>query len=132
VQTKDNAKKLRRSQTPEELKLWNRLKNGRLAEYKFRRQVTIDNFIVDFCCFKERLIIELDGQPHRESKLNDKHRDEYLKSQGFTVIRFWDGQIQGDFEKILNIIISALESPSSGLRPPSPVKGEGKNEKYET
>ena len=119
--TKDNANKLRKSQTPEEQLLWNRLKDRRLGEYKFRRQVTLDNFIVDFCCFEKRLVIELDGHPHLERKANDFLRDNYLKSQGFRVFRIWNSDIQKNIENVLDKILFALESPSSGaIAPPSP------------
>ena len=57
---------------------------------KFRRQYSIDNFIVDFCCPSEKLIIELDGAPHGEYyKIHqDEKRDQYLESLGFYVMRF--------------------------------------------
>jgi len=94
---------------------------------------------VDFCCFEKRVVIELDGFHHRLNKENDYTRDKYLHNQNFTIIRIWNSQIRNNLEKILNIIIIALETPSSGrsahnnrlagaVRPPSPVKGEGNNE----
>ena len=130
MQARDNANKLRKTQTPEERLLWKRLKDRRLGIYKFRRQVPIDHVIVDFCCFKSRLIIELDGYSHKNTKIEDYSRDKYLKSQGFTIIRVWNSEIKRDIEKVIGKIIASLEPPSSGaVAPPSPVKGEGKSEK---
>ena len=123
-----NAKKLRKLQTPEEKILWERIKNRRLGNYKFRRQAIIDLLIVDFCCFEKRLVIELDGFGHRKNKPIDMNRDRYLKSQGFRIIRLWNSEIDQNLEKTINKILVALESPSSGaVAPPSPVKGEGQN-----
>jgi len=122
MQTKDNAKKLRKFQTPEEQLVWKRLKNSRLGKYKFRRQVTIDSIIVDFCCFEKRLIIELDGNPHKGNKTTDLVRDNYLKSQGFKVIRIWNSEIQKDIEKVIDKIIDELETPSSVPRSLKPLQ----------
>jgi very-short-patch-repair endonuclease len=81
---------LRNRSTSAEAALWNILKSKNLDGRKFRRQYSIDNYIVDFCCPSEKLIIELDGDPHGEyHKIEeDKNRDKYIESLGFTVIRF--------------------------------------------
>jgi very-short-patch-repair endonuclease len=81
---------LRNSSTSAESTLWDSLKSKNLDGRKFRRQYSIGSYIVDFCCPSERLIIELDGDPHGEyHKIEqDKNRDKYLESLGFTVLRF--------------------------------------------
>jgi very-short-patch-repair endonuclease len=81
---------LRNRSTSAEAALWNILKTRNLDGRKFRRQYSIDNYIVDFCCSSEILIIELDGAPHGEyHKIQeDENRDKYIESLGFTVIRF--------------------------------------------
>ena len=81
---------LRNSSTSAEAALWNILKSRNLDGRKFRRQYSIDNYIVDFCCPSEKLIIELDGAPHGEYHRiqEDENRDKYIESLGFTVIRF--------------------------------------------
>ena len=81
---------LRNRSTSAEATFWERLKSRKLDGRKFRRQYSIDNFIVDFCCPSEKLIIELDGDPHGEyNKIQeDKNRDKYLENLGFTVLRF--------------------------------------------
>ncbi len=81
---------LRNRSTSAEAALWDILKAKNLDGSKFRRQHSIGNYIVDFYCPSEKLIIELDGDPHGEyHKINkDENRDKYLESLGFTVIRF--------------------------------------------
>ena len=75
---------LRNRSTSAEAELWNILKSKNLYGRKFRRQHSIGNYIVDFCCPSEKLIIELDGDPHGEyHKIEeDKNRDKYMKSLG--------------------------------------------------
>ena len=81
---------LRNKATSAEAALWDILKSRQLEGRKFRRQYSIGNYIVDFCCPSEKLIIELDGDPHGEyHKIQlDENRDKYLVSLGFTVLRF--------------------------------------------
>jgi very-short-patch-repair endonuclease len=81
---------LRNNATSAEAALWDILKSKQLDRKKFRRQYSIGNYIVDFCCPSEKLIIELDGDPHSEYHRiqKDEKRDKYLESLGFTVLRF--------------------------------------------
>ena len=86
----NKAKSLRSDMTKEEVKLWNLLRAKRFDNCKFRRQVLIGNYIVDFVCIKEKLVIELDGGQHTENgvKKYDLARTRYLESQGYKVLRF--------------------------------------------
>src|SRR3989339_304284 len=81
---------LRNTSTSAEAELWEELKSKKLEGRKFRRQYSINSYIVDFCCPSEKLIIELDGDPHGEyHKIQeDEIRDNYLEGFGFTVLRF--------------------------------------------
>ena len=81
---------LRNKATSAEAALWHILKSKQLEGRKFRRQYSIGSYIVDFCCPSEKLIIELDGDPHGEYKKiqEDEIRDKYLESLGFNVLRF--------------------------------------------
>jgi len=81
---------LRNKSTSAEAALWNILKSKKLDLRKFRRQHSIGNYIVDFFCASEKLIIELDGNPHGAyHKIEkDENRDKYLEGFGFTVLRF--------------------------------------------
>ena len=87
---KDRTKDLRNNLTPAEAKLWTLLKNGALNGRKFRRQHSIQNYIVDFYCPSEKLIIELDGQGHfnTDKAILDADRDKNLMALGNTILRF--------------------------------------------
>jgi very-short-patch-repair endonuclease len=97
---------LRNRSTSVEAELWDILKSKNLDGRKFRRQHSIGNYIVDFCCPSEKLIIELDGDPHGEyHKIEeDKNRDKYLESLGFTVLRFENRFVFQDPEYLKNEI----------------------------
>ena len=83
-------KKLRKSLTPAEAFLWRHIQNRKLEGRKFRRQHSIENYIADFYCPEEKLVIELDGQGHfNEVARNfDRVRTETLNNLGIEVIRF--------------------------------------------
>ena len=125
------AKALRASATDAEIKIWQLLRSRRLASMKFRRQVPIGPWIVDFVSFEHRLIIEADGSQHAESE-NDKRRDWDLSERGFRVLRFWNNDILTRSQAVLEMIFdAAAPSPSpvcapDGAHPPSPTRGEGK------
>jgi very-short-patch-repair endonuclease len=87
---KPNRIALRNKSTSAEASLWNILKNKQLDNRKFRRQHSIGNYIVDFYCPSERLIIELDGDSHGDyiQIQKDIERDEILKGLGYSIIRF--------------------------------------------
>jgi very-short-patch-repair endonuclease len=115
-----HAKRMRSEQTPGEHRLWQILRAKRLASVKFKRQVPIDGYIVDFACLQQRLIIEVDGGQHNESA-RDALRDAYLKSRGFNVLRFWNDEIFNNEEGVLQTVLAALDTP---LPNPSPAEGE--------
>lgn len=96
------ARKLRKKMTDAEFKLWCHIRNNQLG-VKFRRQFTIDDYIVDFCCLESRLVIEIDGGKHADLK-TDRLRDEYLRSQGFKVLRFWNSDVLQNIEGVLSEI----------------------------
>jgi very-short-patch-repair endonuclease len=85
------AKNLRNNLTQAEKHLWYVLRVENLG-VKFRRQAPIGKYIVDFVAYEKKLVIELDGGQHYESE-DDKVRDEWLQSQGFTVVRFWNNEV---------------------------------------
>ena len=82
---RNRAKALRRESTDAEKALWRILRDRRLSMLKFRRQVPIDPYIVDFVCFERRLIIEADGSQHAENP-RDEVRDAFLGGQGFQIL----------------------------------------------
>ncbi len=81
------ARSVRRLPTDAERRMWSFLRDRRPGEAKFRRQEPMGRYIVDFVCFDRRLVIEVDGGQHTESKA-DAARDAWLQDRGFTVMRF--------------------------------------------
>src|SRR5580765_2017448 len=84
------ARGLRHQQTDAEEKLWRRIRNQHFSGFKFRRQFPIGPYFADFCCIKSRLIVEVDGMHHTQMREDDANRTEYLVSQGYLVLRFWN------------------------------------------
>jgi 5-methyltetrahydrofolate--homocysteine methyltransferase len=123
------AKELRRRQTEAEKRLWFKLRDNQVCGLKFRRQETIGNYIVDFVNFENKLVIEIDGSPHQkiETKRNDRQRTEWLKSEGFRVVRFWNSTVTNNLDGVVKKIIrETILHPH--LRLPqettSPIEGE--------
>ena len=79
-------------------------------------------YIVDFVCVERRLVIEIDGGQHSEQVAYDQRRDEWLRSQGYTVLRFWNNEVMQQLEGVLEKIRCSL-SLSPGPSPTS-VRGE--------
>jgi very-short-patch-repair endonuclease len=86
---RNHARRLRVSQTDAETKLWRLLRGRRFVGFKFRRQVPFRNYILDFVCFEARLVVEIDGSQHAESK-SDAIRDAMLRREGFQIKRYWN------------------------------------------
>ena len=97
---------LRNNSTSAESALWNQLKSKNLEGRKFRRQQSIGNYIVDFYCPSEKLIVELDGDPHGDpiQIQKDITRDKYLEELEFTVLRFENRFVFQEQEIVLNEI----------------------------
>ena len=104
------ARRLRRDQTEAEKKLWTRLRARRFANFRFRRQFPIGNFIADFACPNARLVIELDGGRHIDTVARDAWRTKLIEQRGYRVIRFWDAEVLIDIEVVLQRIAQALQT----------------------
>jgi len=119
---------MRRDMTDAEKTLWRLLRAKRLDDGKFRRQLPIGPFIVDFACPSKRLVIEADGSQHAECAY-DGRRDAWLGSQGWRVLRFWNRDILTNHEGVWRSIAAALATPlpptNARWAPPSPARGEG-------
>jgi very-short-patch-repair endonuclease len=104
------APPLRNRSTSAEAALWEMLKSRKLEGRKFRRQHSIGNYIVDFCCPSEKLIIELNENPHGEyhNILKDEIRDTYLESLRFTVLRFENRFVFQEPEYLRSEIIKVI------------------------
>jgi very-short-patch-repair endonuclease len=130
------AKALRAEATDAEIALWRLLRSRRLADMKFRRQVPIGPWSLDFVSFEQRLVVEADGSQHAESEY-DGRRDDNLSERGFRVLRFWNNDILMRPQSVMELIVDVVaRSPSpvcapGGAHPPSPTRGEGKEAKSE-
>ncbi len=111
-------KKIRKKVTPAEAVLWKHIKSEKLEGIKFRRQYSIDNYILDFYYPKYKLAVELDGMPHFSEKgiINDEERDKYLKSFGIQVLRFENDLIMKRLETVLSFILEEIKKNPSVLR----------------
>jgi very-short-patch-repair endonuclease len=103
------AKEMRHAQVLYERRLGKLLRDRRLAGLKFRRQVVLGRYIADFVCFRHRLIVEADG-PHHEDCAEDVARDDWLRSQGFRVLRFPNQQIENRSEQVVAAVVAATEA----------------------
>ncbi len=107
----ESARNLRRNQTPEEILLWEHIRNRKLSGYKFRRQYIIaQSYIADFYCAEKKLVIEIDGGIHNEPEVleSDKLREETIKSWGYEVIRFTNKQVNKNIESVLSSLLERL------------------------
>ncbi len=120
---KELARMLRSNMTDAERKLWYHLRAHRMAGFKFKRQLVIEPYIVDFACIEARLIVEADGGQHVEQQDADSVRTAYLERKGYRVLRFWNDEILTSTESVLEVIHNSLmEIPLS----PTPLpEGEG-------
>ena len=131
---REHARSLRKQLTDAERLLWSKLRGRRFAGFKFRRQVPLGRYIVDFACFDRRLVLELDGGQHAETEARkyDADRTARLVGEGFRVIRFWNHELLGDRDAVEEMTWQRLhEMPASTtvqpLTPdPSPTRGEGR------
>jgi very-short-patch-repair endonuclease len=126
----DRAREMRANPTDAERRLWSMLRDRRMPVFKFRRQIVIEPYIADFVCFERRLIIEADGSQHAESD-SDLRCDVFLRSQGFTVLRFWNNDVLLRPNGVFDMIHAALACPHppkpAAWAPPSPAEGRGAN-----
>jgi very-short-patch-repair endonuclease len=103
-----NARSLRKNQTLAEAALWQRLRNREFCGHKFRRQVPIGPYVVDFLCKSARLIVEVDGGQHAKQVHDDTARDTYLRSHGYQIVRFWNNEVLGNLNGVLESLTLTL------------------------
>jgi very-short-patch-repair endonuclease len=109
---KDRRQQLRSNLTPAEATLWKYLKGGMLKGRKFRRQHSIENYIVDFYCPEEKLVIELDGEVHNDpiQSFYDFERSERLISLGNNILRFENKVVFADIDAVLYTIVNNFKT----------------------
>ena len=103
------AKRMRRTSTEAEARMWWLLRAARFRGFKFRRQQPIGDYIVDFVCFERKLIVEVDGSQHLDAVAQDDARTAWLESVGFTVLRFWNDEVLRDAECVMRDIARAID-----------------------
>jgi very-short-patch-repair endonuclease len=127
----NRVREMRRSATEAERLIWNAVRGRRLGDFKFRRQMWIGPYIADLLCVEAGLIIELDGSQHGEAAEYDARRDADLAEAGYRTLRFWNNDVTGNLDRVLETIFHAcgadVPSPSHRLAagPSFSPRGEG-------
>jgi very-short-patch-repair endonuclease len=111
----NRARQLRANSTKAELRLWKHLRSRGLNGHKFVRQEPIGPYVVDFVCRAQRIVIEVDGGQHATDK-RDSIRDKWLVEHRYRVMRFWNNEVMGNIEGVLEMIAAALPAAA----PPHP------------
>lgn len=102
------ASELRQRATLSESLLWEAIRNRQIEGYKFRRQVPIGGFVVDFYCAEQKLAIEVDGSSHRDREQEDRLRQQAIEALGIRFLRFSAEQVETDLQSVLMEIRSEL------------------------
>lgn len=115
---RSRAKKMRAEMTPHEKAMWRLLHEGELAAMNWRRQVAFGSYILDFVSHPARLVIEVDGSQHAmtENAANDAKRTEWLRSEGYNVLRFWNQEALKSRDDVWRSIHSTASATPAGAR----------------
>ena len=103
------ARDLRKNLTDAEERLWQLLRKKQLG-VRFRRQVPLGKYILDFACFDPKIIIEIDGGQHADprAELYDQQRTAWLESHGYKILRFWNNEVLGEIENVVEEILKNI------------------------
>lgn len=101
-----HARDMRKDATRAENLLWQALRRDQLEGLTFRRQYPLDGYILDFVCFRPKLIVEVDGGQHAESA-SDAVRDAHFRRSGFMVLRFWNDDVIRNIDGVCSEILMA-------------------------
>ena len=106
----NHARQLRTESTDAESLLWRLLRNRQIAGAKFRRQVPVPPYILDFYCHEAKLAIELDGGQHNAPAAQEKdaRRSAHIETCGIEVLRFWNNAVLRETEAVLEVIYRAV------------------------
>ncbi|WP_306424626.1 endonuclease domain-containing protein [Methylobacterium thuringiense] len=118
------ARGQRSAMTQAEALFWQQVRAGRFGGIKFRRQVPMTPYIVDFLCASARVVVELDGPPREAEtrRRRDAERDAWLRQQGFQVLRFSNDLVLSSCDAVLEVVGAAVEARAPS---PPPSAGEG-------
>ena len=125
------ARELRKSLTPQEARLWVRLRALRALGFRIRRQAPFRGYYLDFVCFERRVVMEVDGSQHgrEEGRARDEVRDAVLRREGFEVLRFWNREVDENLDGVMETIFRALADASPTRAPSGPTLPTGGREK---
>ncbi|MHB8069444.1 MAG: endonuclease domain-containing protein [Desulfobaccales bacterium] len=100
------SRNLRKNQTDAESLLWRHLRGKQLEGLRFRRQHPLGRYIVDFVCLEKRLVLEVDGGQHgmEEETIKDNEREQWLRTEGYQVLRFWNNDVLTNLEGVMDMI----------------------------
>jgi very-short-patch-repair endonuclease len=116
----ERARRLRKNMTDAERKLWHHLRMRQLEGHKFRRQVRIGPYIADFACLKAMLVIEVDGGQHADARAYDSRRDDFMRGQGYRILRFWNNEVLANIDGVWQVILAEINTPVSCGGTPHP------------
>jgi very-short-patch-repair endonuclease len=110
----ENARALRKHLTPQEVKIWVKLRELRPLGFHFRKQIPIGDYIVDFAALSARIVIEIDGGQHAmpEGLRSDDERDKFLRSRGFHILRYWNSDVDRNLRGVMEDILRHLNTPT--------------------
>jgi very-short-patch-repair endonuclease len=112
------ARALRKAMTPQEVKLWVQLRKLRPEGFHFRRPAPVDGYILDFVCFRRRMIVEIDGSQHADEAglRHDGLRDAHFAANGFRTLRFWNPEVDANLHGVVETILArARENMAEAL-----------------
>jgi precorrin-8X/cobalt-precorrin-8 methylmutase len=122
---KGAARRLRKDMTEAEKLLWSRLRAHRFDGASFRRQAVLGPYVVDFLYAATKLVVEVDGSQHAASN-SDAARDAWLAAHGYRVVRYWNNEVLGNLDGVLEDLYRQLPEREGAPSPgPSPRRGEG-------
>jgi len=105
--------------------LWNLLRGRQIYGLKFRRQHPFGDYILDFVCLENKLVIEVDGGQHGQQAGYDESRTQELQAAGFHVLRFWNNEILKEIEAVREKIWLAVQELQPHPPPSLPLEGGG-------
>ena len=113
----ERARSLRKADNDAERAVWAELKGRQVCGAKFTRQLPIGPYFADFACRENQLVVELDGSQHVDSQY-DRRRDEFMVSEGWSVLRFRNVDALTEREAVIDTIIAALERRLDAVEAP--------------
>ncbi len=113
--------------TDAEKALWKVLRRRQVSNLKFRRQHPFGDYILDFVCLENKLVIEVDGGQHGERTEYDEIRTQDLVKAGLRVLRFWNNEVLQEMEAVRERIWKAVQEQQPHPHPGPPLEGKGEN-----